>query len=252
MRLTILLLSAAALAGCQAGGGGNGAAPGNASRDNTVVEIDPFANITVTLPTSEPEPDPAYVPAANDASGDNAMDDANPGQFYYRDLPAARVLRGDWTIRKVEWFAVSGSATPRRSPERVASFTGAHIRIDRQKIDVTPKGYVPMRFVVDCPGVGYLGKDALVASEQLPNRNPNITREDVLRDYDIAVAEKELAEAYPGVISTQGQILSVICQESTADERTVVWLSGVLPLERDLIALIYSDGTTLFATRDKS
>lgn len=213
MRRTMLLLFAA-LAGCQAGGGGN------------------------------------VTPAANDTSGDNVMTTADAGQNYDRDLPAARAVRGDWTVKKVGWFAVSGNETVPRAAWREAAFTGAHIRIDQQKIHVALKGESTLGFFqIDCAGIGYLGKDAMVENGRLSR--PSITREDLLRDHGIAVAEKELVQAYPGMVSTDAQMLPVICQESPNDERTTGWMTGVLLMQRDVLVITYSNGVTLFATRDK-
>jgi len=231
---------------CQAGGGGNAAPVENAGAvDQRTLDLRKIAGT--------PEPDPAYVPAANDASGDNAMTTAIPEQVYYRDLPAARLVRGDWTVKKAGWFAVSGNETASRAAWREAAFAGAHIRIDRQKIHVTLKGQNSLGFFqIDCAGIGYLGKYALVESERRPSGvHPTISREDVMRDYGIAVAEKELVQAYPGAVSTDAYLLSVLCPESPNDERMTGGMTGVLLIARDLLAVTYSNGVTLFATRDR-
>lgn len=92
-----------------------------------------------------------------------------------------------------------------------------------------------------------------MGSARLPgNSRPDISREDVLRDYGIAVAEEELVQAYPEVVSTDAQLLAVICPESPGDEPGATgWMTGVLLMQRDVLVITYNNGVTLFATRDK-
>ncbi|MCW3847673.1 hypothetical protein OF829_10505 [Sphingomonas sp. LB-2] len=248
----MLLGCAVALAGCKpAEETPNFMADANFAADVNAVDTD----IRNVMAAEGEQPPPSYVAGPDDAKGENAMTDANPGQIYYRDLPAARLLRGDWTVRKTAWFAVSGKETEPRSLARLDAFDGAKVRIDRRRILVTPRASKPLaKVTLDCTSVGYLDKDRLTASENLPGRRPN-TREDVVIIYGIAVAEREISAAFAQSQSVEGQVLSLLCPESDqgdAEEGVypVAWLSGAMLIDRNRMVLIFTDGTTLYAERD--
>jgi hypothetical protein len=223
--------------------------------DNLAAEANAVAGEAVNAAfEAEPAP-PPYVAGPDDAKGENEVANAIPGELHYRDLPAARLFRGDWTVEKVEWFAVGGSDTPARSPAKMKALAGAHVRIDRQLIEVTTLGDDSGDIELGCSGVSYIDKDRLVASAHLPERaNNGISREDVLRDYGIAVAEKELVERLPGRPSADGQVLSIYCSDNQGHEVDDVEdygaFSGALLLDRDHMVLLYNDGTALFMKRD--
>lgn len=248
MRLAMVAICAVALAGCKP------SAPDtlNAEAEAEINAIGAEALNAAYVP--EPAP-PPYVAGPDDAVGENAMTNANPGQIYYRDLPAARLLRGDWTVRKTAWFAVSGRETEPKSPARMAAFQGAKVRIDRHRILVTPRDpkLLP-KVTLDCTSVGYLDKDRLDASENLLNRTPH-SREDTVINFGIAVAEREIASAFDYGQDVNQQVLSLFCPESDqgdAEEGVypVAYLSGAMQVDRDHMVLIFTDGTLVYAERN--
>ncbi|MEZ0242176.1 MAG: hypothetical protein ACAH11_02295 [Sphingomonas sp.] len=231
-RVAMILLCVAGLAACKPA----------ADPDNELVMTENSENGVV----EEPAPGP-YVPGRGEHPGENEMRTANTGQYYYRDLPAALSLRGDWTVRKVAWLPVSGRETP-RSPERMRGFEGARIHIDRQKIAVTPRSLARFaRVTLDCDGVGYLDRDRLLASMQ--DSNPA----DVLLSFAIAVRETDISEAFGGL--PVGPLLSLFCPlsdtgDAEAGEYPDGYPSGVMPIDERRMVLIFSDGILLYAQRN--
>jgi len=251
MRKVVMLGCVAALAACKpANEAGNDAVNAQFAADVNAIDAE---TRNIMAAGAEPPP-PPYVAGPDDAKGANEVTDAMPGELHYRDLPAARLFRGDWTVEKTEWFAVGGSDTPPRSPAKMALLAGAHVRIDRQLIEVTPKTDEGARISLRCPGVSYIGKDALIASAHQPTRaDYDITREDMLRDYSIAVAEKEIVQRLPGRSSADGEVVHIYCSEARGFEGDQTgWgdFSGALLLDRNHMVLLYSDGTALFMKRD--
>lgn len=239
------------LAACQApGGAGN-----NLSAE---AEIEAMGMNVVNLTEIPPGPDELIDPPPTDPAPDNGVSTALPGLVYYRDLPEAWWLRGAWTVRKTGWFAVSGGETPANVPARLKAFEGAAVRIDRQAIVVTPKSRAGIeRVTLDCKGLGYQTKDALVAAETAPGRTnaDTTTREDILQIWAIAVAERDLSRVFARSQTVRGRVLSMVCPESDtgdgeAGEYPDAWLSGAMLLDRNRMVLIFNDGTTLYAERD--
>lgn len=238
------------LAACQApGGAGN-----NLSAE---AEIEAMGMNVVNL-VEMPDDRELTAPPKAPPAPDNEVSSATPGLVYYRDLPGAYWLRGSWTVRKTDWFAVTGGETPPKLPARLKAFQGAAIRIDRQAILIAPKSRVGIEGVVlDCKGVGYQTKEALVAAETAPGRanSDTTTREDVLHSWSIAVSERDLSRVFTQWQKGRGQVMALICKESDTEDAEMgeypgSYLSGAMLFDRNRMVLIYADGTTLYAERD--
>lgn len=215
---------------------------------------DALANLVAGLDAPDnralPTPDPApYVPAPDEPGGDNAMSSAVPGLVHYRDLPAARVLKGRWVVEDADWFAVAGKTTPPRSAAALAALKGAKVTVERGRIGVTLAGAnrIPA-LVLDCEDAGYLDKDRLVAAE-LRDNLANATREDALRTWSVAVAERELSERFYKSGTLHAQLIAASCREPDPHDEQAYVMSGVLPIERDLIVLVYGNGIAALARR---
>jgi hypothetical protein len=249
MRWT-MLMACAGLAACQA--------PGGAGNDANAAAEAELAGMTVVDLVETTDENALTDPPKTAPAPDNEMSTATPGLVYYRDLPGAYWLRGSWTVRKADWFPVTGGETPAKMPARLKAFEGAAIRVDRRAILITPKSRVGNEDVMlDCKGVGYQTKEALVAAETAPGRTnaDTTTREDVLHSWSIAVSERDLSRVFTSWQKQKGQVMSLICPESDPGEDEVGEypdsnLSGAMLFDRNRMVLIYADGIVLYAERD--
>lgn len=199
-----------------------------------------------------PIPDPApYVPEAGEPAGDNEMTSAVVGLSHYRDLPAARVLKGRWVIEDADWFPVAGNETPARSTPELAAMKGARVTIERGRIALElPAGKRIAALITECVDAGYIDKDRLVAAEMRDNE-ANATREDVMQMWSVAVAERDLSRRFYNSGTLYAQLLAVTCEEADPHDQPTEYLllSGVLPIERDKMILIYQNGIAALAHR---
>lgn len=249
MRAKYMVLAAPAmLAACQPAGSDNNSAEANAAIDEVVNLVEFAVQDNGALPIPDPAP---YVPQAGEPEGENLMTTAVVGLSYYRDLPAARVLKGQWVIEDADWFPVSGNETPARSAPALAAIKGARVTVERGRIALAlPAGKRIAALMTECARAAYIDKDRLVAAEMRDNVS-NATREDVMLVWSVAVAERDLSRRFYNSATLYAQLLAVHCEEADPHDQPTEYLllSGVLPVERDKIILVYQNGIAALAKR---
>lgn len=247
MRATwMVLVAPAMLAACQPSDGDNNSAEAAAKE---VVNLAEFgAQDNSVLPIPDPAP---YVPEAGELAGDNVMTTAVVGLSYYRDLPAARVLKGQWVIEDADWFPVAGNETPARSAQALAAIKGARVTVERGRIALAlPAGKRIEAMMTECERAAYIDKDRLVAAE-MRNNVSNATREDVMQVWSAAVAERDLSRRFYKSGTLYAQLLAVHCEEADPHDQPTEYLllSGVLPIERNKMILVWQNGIAALAHR---
>lgn len=213
---------------------------------------DPIENATRLPPELEGPVEPPKI--AQPELPDNAQSTAVVGLVYYKDLPQAVGLRGVWQVTDAAWFAVRGRSTEAQSKASLAAMKGAVFALKRDEAAFSGAKEQKLPIVKRCQALSFLDKDRLVAA----NRSTDsywTTRENVLLDLGIAVAEKDLLERFNRSLSSaeHTEIIAVACDDPDNDpENGIIGapaLTGVYQIDANQTVFLFENGVAALAER---